>query len=150
VVALLALDDGVRLGCFKNSHKCTKKHPNNTHLGEAEMIFFANEAMMFHPLLQHYGWGYGIDIANLRVHFYFDSKKVIRRKSAVDGGTLTHIVTVPEAEPKTKKAYVGRCKAKAVRAEKKIAKGLQLEERKRLKKITVTVVDDVEASVRTA
>jgi hypothetical protein len=138
VVALLALDDGVRLECFKNSHKCTKEFPNNTHLGEAEMIFGANEAMMFHPLLQHYGWGYGIDVANLRAHFYFDSTKVIRRKSAVDGGTLTHIVTVPEAEPKTKKAYVGRCKAKAVRAEKQKAILFQFNEGKRLKNLKLT------------
>ena len=51
VVALLALDDGVRLGCYANSHKCTNEYPDAKHRGETEMVFGPNESMIFHPLV---------------------------------------------------------------------------------------------------
>jgi hypothetical protein len=102
------------------------------------MVFGTNEAMMFHPLLHHYGWGYGIGVGNLRVHYYFDSDKVRRRKAAVDGATLTHIVTIAEGAPmNSNHLHAANRKARAERAEKNEAFGFKAREYKRLKQVAL-------------
>lgn len=71
LVCLLALGENVRLGIVPSSHRVSHFADSKVY-HEQEYSFSAGQAIIFHPLLMHYGCGYKDGEDNLRIHFYFD------------------------------------------------------------------------------
>ena len=76
VIALIALDDNVRLGILPHSNKFLKKGFTDKLTAAIEYKFRIGEILLIHPLLVHYGCAYKLGDNNLRGHFYFDNPEL--------------------------------------------------------------------------
>jgi len=73
LIALIALDDDVRLGILPHSNKFVDGDCSNTLSAAIEFKFRKGEILLMHPALVHYGCAYKKEDNSLRAHLYFDN-----------------------------------------------------------------------------
>ena len=70
LIALIALDDDVRLGILPHSNKFVDGDCSNTLSAAIEFKFQRGEILLMHPALVHYGCAYKKEDSSLRAHLY--------------------------------------------------------------------------------
>ena len=80
LIALVALDDDVRLGILPNSVKLVSTDCEMKACKPTEFKFQRGEVFLMHPALVHYGCAYKAQERSLRAHYYFDNP-VMQRNS---------------------------------------------------------------------
>ena len=80
LIALVALDDDVRLGILPNSVKLVTTDCEMKACKPTEFKFQRGEVFLMHPALVHYGCAYKAQERSLRAHYYFDNP-VMQRNS---------------------------------------------------------------------
>ena len=73
LIALVALDDDVRLGILPNSVNLVTTERKMIACQTTEFKFQRGEVLLMHPALVHYGCAYKAQERNLRAHYYFDN-----------------------------------------------------------------------------
>ena len=73
LVALIALDDDVRLGILPHSNKFILEGSEDNLCAAIEFNFRKGEILLIHPVLIHYGCAYKPGEKALRAHYYFDN-----------------------------------------------------------------------------
>jgi hypothetical protein len=76
LIALLALDDNVRLGILPHSNKFVEEGCSNNLTAAIEFNFRRGEILLMNPVLVHYGCAYNQEQNSLRAHFYFDNPEL--------------------------------------------------------------------------
>ena len=76
LIALLALDDNVRLGILPHSTKFVEEGCSNNLTAAIEFNFRRGEILLMNPVLVHYGCAYNQEQGSLRAHFYFDNPEM--------------------------------------------------------------------------
>ena len=81
LIALVALDDDVRLGIVPNSvHLVLYDREKMVACQTTEFKFCRGEVFLMHPALVHYGCAYEAQDRSLRAHYYFDNPTIQRSK----------------------------------------------------------------------
>ena len=77
LIALVALDDDVRLGILSNSVNLVTTERKMIACQTTEFKFQRGEVLLMHPALVHYGCAYKAQERSLRAHYYFDNPVMV-------------------------------------------------------------------------
>ena len=117
IVALLALDNDVKLGILPRSHALVPFEVEIKLCSAIEYKFKLGEILLFNPLLVHFGCAYLINEKSLRAHCYFDNANIQNQRSSSDRRTFLLDAPVKAMSPKRNKPNGGRPRKKSRRGE---------------------------------
>ncbi len=99
VVALLALDNDVKLGILPRSHALLPFEREIKFCSAIEYKFKLGEILLFNPLLVHFGCAYFTNEKSLRAHCYFDNANIQNQRSSFERRTFLLEVPVKPVVP---------------------------------------------------
>ena len=116
LIALVALDDDVRLGILPNSVKLVSTYCEMKACKPTEFKFQRGEVFLMHPALVHYGCAYKAQERSLRAHYYFDNPVMVSNSKGRETYLFQEVI-----QPMPMNQYLAAREKKVLRADTTVA-----------------------------